>query len=255
MTAAAGLWIAFFASTAVAARTYPDRPVRVVIASGPGGSTDGVSRIVGDKLGEFWGQRWHISLSRWFRDYLFVPLGGSRVAAWRRMLNLMIVFTVSGLWHGANWTFVIWGALNGALQVLHVAFARPRTWLNRALRIPDWLAAILGVLLTFHLILITWIFFRAASLADALKVVTRVWQALPQVGTLLSAYAWSDELLLSFGLIAVLMIVEILDERRPVWNRLAVAPTVLRWGVAHGLLVLVLVIGRWGGAQFVYMQF
>src|SRR5574340_1090963 len=99
----------------------------------------GVAQVFGIKLmenfrrpyfatsvGEFWSQRWHISLTRWFRDYMYIPLGGSRVSRWRLYCNLMAVFVVSGLWHGANWTFVIWGGLNALYQILALATARVR---------------------------------------------------------------------------------------------------------------------------------
>ena len=125
---------------------------------------------------EFWGERWHISLGRWFRDYLYIPLGGSRAGPLRQYLNLMLVFIVSGLWHaglgyGVGWTFLIWGALERRLSV-------GRSWRHAPLwrRIGEGLPRIsqsapllaLRVLLTFHLIAITWVFFRARSLGDAL---------------------------------------------------------------------------------------
>jgi alginate O-acetyltransferase complex protein AlgI len=206
-------------------------------------------------VAEFWGQRWHISLSRWFRDYVYIPMGGSRVSAWRWYLNQIVVFVISGLWHGANWTFVIWGAYNGLLQVLHFLLARPRNWIRSTLRLPTWLADTISIVLTFHLILVGWVFFRAASYGDAIKVFARVYNAAPQLWTLALNYNWSAELQLSLGLIAALLLIEALDERRPLWSRLERAPTMLRWGVCHGLLAGLLVIGRWGQSQFVYMQF
>ncbi len=118
---------------------------------------------------EFW-RRWHISLSTWFRDYVYVPLGGSRTTTQRRALNLMAVFLLSGLWHGASWTFVIWGALNGAYMVASYASAKIRravVALSGLDRLPYVHAAITGII-TFHLVLAAWVFFRAESIGDAL---------------------------------------------------------------------------------------
>ena len=122
---------------------------------------------------EFWANRWHLSLSAWFRDYLYIPLGGSRVSSFRLYLNLMVVFLVSGLWHGANWTFVVWGGLNGLYQVIGLMMARGS---RRAARDAgrSVVGSLIGGVVTFHLVLITWVFFRAASLSDAVTVLSRV---------------------------------------------------------------------------------
>ncbi|MFL7871892.1 MAG: MBOAT family protein, partial [Anaerolineales bacterium] len=122
-------------------------------------------------VAEFW-RRWHISLSTWFRDYLYIPLGGNRVRRLRWMFNLFVTFLVSGLWHGANWTFVIWGALHGTLVIF---FERTKTfWMNlskvsRLSRIPKAESAV-AQLSTFALVSFAWIFFRAASLPDAITI-------------------------------------------------------------------------------------
>ncbi len=202
---------------------------------------------------EFWNNRWHLSLMRWFRDYLYIPLGGSRVAAWRRTLNVMIVFLVSGLWHGAAWTFVIWGGLNGAYQVIHGLIAKPRAWLSG--RVPGGIAAVLSILLTFHLITLAWIFFRASSVNSAVGVIKKVGDAFAQLPTAVANYGWTFEHYLSMGLIVVLMAVETLDERRPMSVRLGTAPMPLRWAWYYGVLAAILVIGVWGTKGFVYMQF
>jgi D-alanyl-lipoteichoic acid acyltransferase DltB (MBOAT superfamily) len=141
----------------------------------------GVSRIMGIRLmqnfnhpyrartiKEFWG-RWHISLSSWFKDYLYIPLGGSRCKKWRHMLNLMIVFAVSGLWHGASFTFVVWGILHGAYQVIGNLTKAPRAALRRRLGIAeDGLPLrIVQTAVTSLLVGFAWLFFRANSIADA----------------------------------------------------------------------------------------
>ena len=118
---------------------------------------------------EFW-SRWHISLSSWFRDYLYIPLGGSRCARPRHLLNLFIVFIVSGLWHGANWTFVVWGALHGIYQIVGNLTAKPRARLiEKAGKSPDSPAVVWPRrVITFILVCFAWIFFRANSMSDAM---------------------------------------------------------------------------------------
>ena len=112
-------------------------------------------------VGEFW-RRWHISLSSWLRDYVYIPLGGSRVVLPRVYLNLMITFLVSGVWHGAGWTFVAWGLIHGAYQCV----GRATKPLQEKLRIP----AAIRVIITFCLVTFAWIFFRAGSMGEALGV-------------------------------------------------------------------------------------
>lgn len=202
---------------------------------------------------EFWAKRWHISLMAWFRDYLYIPLGGSRVSIPRRYFNVMLVFMVSGLWHGAGLTFIVWGALNGLYQVVYLMTAAPRRMLARMM--PKTLWSALSLLLTFNLIVVAWVFFRAASLDQALAVIGRIWDALPMLPGLLAAYVWTPSLLLSIGLIAVLMAIEVLDEFRPLWDWLAARPVVLRWGFSYALIGALLLIGQWGMTRFIYMQF
>ena len=126
-------------------------------------------------VADFW-RRWHMSLTGWFREYLFFPLGGSRVARWRICLNILIVFAVSGLWHGAAMTFVIWGVLNGVFQVVGSMTARPRNAIRRTLRVDDNnpLRVAFQILFVFALITATWIFFRAVSASQAIFIIKRI---------------------------------------------------------------------------------
>src|SRR5260221_2992396 len=126
-------------------------------------------------IGEFW-TRWHISLSTWFRDYIYIPLGGNRVSRAKLYRNLLIVFVVSGLWHGANWTYVIWGGLNGLYLAIAMATqnVRPRLahvlGLDRLPLVREWGA----ILCTFSLICLSWVFFRANTLHDALYILSHM---------------------------------------------------------------------------------
>jgi len=125
-------------------------------------------------ISEFW-RRWHISLSSWLRDYLFIPLGGSRVKSWKIARNFMITMTLGGLWHGAAWTFVVWGVLHGSYLVVHRSFrefcqARPR--LDKALQTLPGAAARMA--LTFLAVCVGWVFFRAVSFRVAAEVFYRM---------------------------------------------------------------------------------
>jgi D-alanyl-lipoteichoic acid acyltransferase DltB (MBOAT superfamily) len=133
----------------------------------------------------FW-SRWHISLSTWLRDYLYIPLGGNRHGRWQTARNLMLTMLLGGLWHGANWTFIAWGALHGGWLVIHrfisagKAAPRPAPWWNRAFK----------MLLTFHLVALGWLLFRAENLPQALHLLTSLthtsWQLTPYAATALS---------------------------------------------------------------------
>ncbi|MBQ7220561.1 MAG: MBOAT family protein [Synergistaceae bacterium] len=113
---------------------------------------------------EFW-SRWHISLSTWFRDYVYIPLGGSRCGKFRHSINLMITFMISGLWHGADWTFVIWGAVHGLGQIVENTFAGRKQEVHGVMRG-------VRVCLTFLFVMMAWVFFRAQSLSESMYVFT-----------------------------------------------------------------------------------
>ena len=201
-------------------------------------------------IAEFWSRRWHLSLANWFRDYVYIPLGGSRTSRVRHALNLMAVFLLSGAWHGANWTFVIWGGLNG-LYVVASTTLRRRT----AVATPSAIGRTLGALGTFHAVLITWVFFRAASVSDAASIFERTAGAVPVLPGLLWVRLQDPAVLLAIATIIVLVAVELVDERAPMWERLRARPTALRWAVYYALLAALVVLGTWDLRQFVYMQF
>jgi D-alanyl-lipoteichoic acid acyltransferase DltB (MBOAT superfamily) len=201
-------------------------------------------------VGEFWSRRWHLSLATWFRDYVYIPLGGSRISRVRHAANLMAVFLLSGAWHGANWTFVIWGGLNGLYVVASTVWRR-----RPGVPPPSIFARPLHAIVTFHAVLITWVFFRAASLSDAATIFERTVRAAPQLPRLLWVRLQDPNILLAIATIGVLVVVEIADERRPMWERLRTRPVALRWAVYYALLAALVVLGTWNLRQFVYMQF
>ncbi len=203
---------------------------------------------------EFWTTRWHISLAVWFRDYLYIPLGGNRRSRVRTYLNAMAVFLASGLWHGANWTFLVWGGLNGLYVVASMMLGDVRGKASNLVRLPKALTSLAAGVVTFHLILITWVFFRAASIADARTILARVAASAGDLPRLLQA-RMTGTVLLSLGLVVVLLIAELVDERRPMWSSLRAQPIVVRWAVYYVLLIALVVLGNWNVSQFVYMQF
>ena len=125
-----------------------------------------------ETIKEFWA-RWHISLSGWFRDYLYIPLGGNRCRKWRHLLNIFIVFLVSGLWHGAAWTFVIWGALHGIYQIIGNLTYKKRNHLLSKVGLSERSVGVRALrrAVTFILVCFAWVFFRANSVGDAFLLI------------------------------------------------------------------------------------
>ena len=185
-------------------------------------------------LGEFW-QRWHISLSSWFRDYVYIPLGGNRDGTWKMYRNLFITFFISGIWHGANWTFVIWGTLHG----LGVVITRE---LERSVFYRERVPKLLKQAGVFAFVSFTWIFFRAGSLTDALLIVNRIFTA-----------AWQNPQIpaLMIGLVALVWLYQFLYESR---LRNLLQTSIVRVGVAVAM-VLYLCFCAAGGGAFIYFQF
>lgn len=192
---------------------------------------------------EFW-SRWHISLSTWFRDYLYIPLGGNRVSLYRNMFNLFFVFLVSGLWHGANWTFIIWGALHGLYLMMEIVIDRlvPSIKLPRSIR---WI-------LNFVLVAIAWVFFRASNFQTAKQILKNIYTFKP--GPLYIGNA--SYLVYSFFAILFLFAAEYNAEKlnnRYAW--LYSERKVLRWSAYLLLILTLLSIGVFNGGQFIYFQF
>lgn len=211
---------------------------------------------------EFW-RRWHVSLSTWFRDYLYIPLGGSRASAARRYANAFIVFIVSGLWHGANWTYLVWGAVHGAYMILSLAARGAREQLAGALgltRFPSLVRAF-NIILTFHLACFAWIFFRANTLADAWTLIGRLvppWESLdgPSLwGSLLHLGLAPWDLRIAFGAVAGLLVLDMFQEAGPLRQRLAARPAWLRWSLSYAALFAILFLGKFTLKQFIYFQF
>jgi D-alanyl-lipoteichoic acid acyltransferase DltB (MBOAT superfamily) len=203
---------------------------------------------------EFW-LRWHISLSTWFRDYLYIPLGGNRVGRGRNYVNLMIVFLVSGLWHGAAWTFVIWGALHGVYLLLELSTSTLRSRVRSALRLDrvPRLHAAFQMMLVFHLVALGWLFFRANSLADATTLLVNLCD--PSSGVVLRRFD-AYEITLSVTLIAVLCAIHGLQKEEPnTADWISRLPAAARWPLAYGFCIAILLFGEFNVSEFIYFQF
>jgi D-alanyl-lipoteichoic acid acyltransferase DltB (MBOAT superfamily) len=215
-------------------------------------------------VGEFW-RRWHISLSSWFRDYLYIPLGGSRKGTLRKYRNVLIVFAVSGLWHGANWTFVVWGLLNGLLQVVEAMTAEFRAFLAKLLNVdPDnWGNRFFRMVITFLLVDFCWIFFRSTDIAAAFTFIKRMFVFNPMIlfnGSLLKLGLDLPNLAVLLVSLLVLLGVSIANYHGiTVRHKLAEQGLVFRWAGILIAIFAVLVFGMYGPAydasSFIYAQF
>ncbi len=203
---------------------------------------------------EFW-QRWHISLSTWFRDYVYISMGGNRVVKWRWFYNLFITFVVSGLWHGAEWTFVIWGAIHGGYLVIAIVTQKLRDNINRALGISKvtWLHTLFQVLITFVLSYIAWIFFRANNVGEAFYILKNhfVFGGDPVV----NLFSNPADLVLSFVFIGVLLVIDFLEERYQFSSTLKSLPRYLKWILLVVFVAVLLIFAVWNETDFLYFQF
>ena len=204
---------------------------------------------------EFW-QRWHISLSTWFRDYVYISLGGNRVVKWRWYYNLFITFLVSGLWHGAEWTFVIWGALHGFYMIFAIWTAKIREKGNSLLGIAGHpkLYKFTQILVTFVLVFLSWIFFRANNTHDAFLIIGNMFRSAH--GATLNLFTFGVDFYIAFICIIFLVVVEYLEEYRGLYGQhILRIPRGWKWALLTAMILMVLVLGVWQGVDFLYFQF
>lgn len=210
-------------------------------------------------LRDFW-RRWHISLSSWFRDYLYIPLGGSRVKTFRRCLNLLIVFAVSGLWHGAAFTFVVWGLIHGLLQVFGVLLKPLRERLYRVVPRESFIMKALALAGTFLFVTAAWIFFRADSVSQALYVLGAFARWLPRFTSISFVSLGLDlkTLLVVLFFLLTLVASDILREKHDL-SAFFCRHDVLRYALFFVLIAAMLLFGYYGSAfdpqDFVYFKF
>jgi alginate O-acetyltransferase complex protein AlgI len=207
-------------------------------------------------IGEFW-KRWHISLSSWFRDYLYIPMGGNRVSVPRWYFNLFFVFLVSGLWHGANWTFLVWGALHGS----YVIFSN----LTKTIR-ARWVSFIgldkfprihnaLRMLITFHIVVFSWIFFRARSLTDAVYIITHLFNnTVTSISNSKLGFNSEDVAIAVFSIV-FLEGIHILQSRKGVRSWLSGKPWYYRWAIYYAMTTAIILFAQSDARPFIYFQF
>ena len=237
----------------------------------------GISRLLGidvmenfkcpylaSSIAGFW-RRWHISLSTWLRDYLYIPLGGNRKGTARKYLNIMIVFLVSGLWHGAGWTFVVWGLLHGLFQVIGYILKPVRDWCVNAFKVERnaFSHRVLKVLVTFLLVNFAWVFFRASSLGEAFLIIKNSLVFTPWMLADGSLYKHGLDSADFFVAIVGLIIVVVTDLVN--YNGFVIRERILKQGIwiryiiVIAAIISILVFGIWGpgydSAAFIYQQF
>lgn len=194
---------------------------------------------------EFW-RRWHISLTTWFRDYIYFPLGGNRVSKARWMLNTMIVFTVSGLWHGAAYTFLIWGALHGACMIAErLLYGKRIKEISDRLTFPN----ILRMLLTFCIVSFAWIFFRAETIGDATSIISKIFLSHG------SLFIDVNTLSMAFLAFVIVFMYDFTQEYGVRLKLLNSRFTVVRYATAAFLICYIIGFGVLNSGSFIYFQF
>lgn len=192
---------------------------------------------------DFW-RRWHISLSTWLRDYVYIPMGGSRCPKFRNYWNIFVTFLVSGIWHGANWTFIVWGIWHGLFQIIEKMFGQQKCnygWFGKGIKI----------VVTFLLVNFAWIIFRMPTLTDAIRVIFRIFDT-----TLPITFYVNRHLAFAFIGIGLLFLKDLRDEWMPNRFPLMNSPFIcIRWATYAFLLMMILTTGVLGADQFIYINF
>ena len=214
-------------------------------------------------ISEFW-RRWHVSLSSWFKDYVYFPLGGSRVGPLLYARNIMITFLISGIWHGASWTFIAWGALHGVYLIVETIIIKP---LNAALKLLSienlFVVNVARTAVTFGLVSFGWILFRAETLDDSLFIMANLfsdfayWSEVPYVFRTLSNMGMGlAQLLAAFVCIIVLVIADIAAGEGNIHEKLMEKPADMRFAFYLLIGFLTIALGVFhDGADFIYFQF
>jgi len=211
-------------------------------------------------ISEFW-KRWHISLSSWFRDYVYIPLGGNRKVKWRWYFNLFITFLISGLWHGANWTFVVWGALHGFYLLFSIWTKRIREKIVSTVHLDrhETVHKYIQVLVTFSLVCFSWIFFRANTISDAGYVVTHIFKGLlnpEMIGFIMRGFDLGlRSLLLGVGAIVFMEYIHHIQRHWSIRYFLSTKPALIRFSAYSILVLSIIFLGNFSSNQFIYFQF
>lgn len=194
---------------------------------------------------DFW-RRWHISLTTWFRDYIYFPLGGNRCSKARWALNTLIVFAISGLWHGAAYTFIIWGAMHGVCMVIErLVYGEKIKQLSDKFSMSN----IIRIIITFTIVNFAWIFFRINNLGDVMQIFKKIFT---EPG---KPFLDTNTLLMGFVAMAIIFIYDLVKEKHLNMHLLSSRFMVVRYLTAIMLIVYILAFGVLNGGSFIYFQF
>ncbi|MEQ8478624.1 MAG: MBOAT family O-acyltransferase [Fulvivirga sp.] len=206
-------------------------------------------------IAEFW-RRWHISLSTWFRDYLYIPLGGSRGGTWVKVRNTFAIFIISGFWHGANWTFIVWGTLNALYFLPLLLLNKNRMNTNTVAQgklLPSF-KEFYQIVLTFSTIILTWIFFRAENIDHALNYLSRIFSK--------SLFSFPNFQLMELAfytlfMISIFMVIEWLGRNKQyaLENSSNIKSNYLRYGLYLAIVITIMAMGNFNQNEFIYFQF
>ena len=194
---------------------------------------------------DFW-HRWHISLSTWLKDYVYIPLGGSRCSRLRNYWNIFVTFLVSGIWHGANWTFIVWGCMHGVCQIVEKMLGQQKCNYG-------WVGKTVKIIVTFLIVNFAWIFFRMPTLGDACGVIARIFDPSLPVGVYV--HGFTATAFIAFGVV-VLAWKDITDEFLP--GRFLLFENqhmVVRWASYLVTIITILLAGVFSADQFIYANF
>ncbi len=198
-------------------------------------------------IADFW-RRWHISLSTWFRDYIYIPFGGNRHHHYR---NIMITFLLSGLWHGANWTFVVWGGLHGLYMV---ASEKIRSLREKPLTTTDNLQTVISVIITYLLVLFAWIFFRANNINDAFLIIQNIFPKQFSFD-LINILKDGSGLIILIALLVAMQVIHFIERNEAIMLQLERKPIAIRWSVYSAMLWVLFLYGNYSKQEFIYFTF
>lgn len=218
----------------------------------------GVGKVLGFELTEnfrrpyfavsvtdFW-HRWHISLSTWLKDYVYIPMGGSRCSKLRNYWNIFITFLISGIWHGANWTFIVWGCMHGIFQIIEKLLGQQKCSYG-------WIGKTFKIIITFLLVNFAWIFFRMPTLGDARGVIARIFDPSLPMGVYMHGFTVTA--FIGFGLM-MLFIKDVADEFFPSkLNLFNSRNRIVRWVSYLFIMVSIMLAGVFSADQFIYANF
>ena len=205
-------------------------------------------------IAEFW-RRWHISLTTWFRDYIYIPLGGSRCSKSKIVRNTFVIFLVSGLWHGANWTFIAWGAYHAVLFLPLILLGKNRKYKEVVAsdRLLPNVREVFQILLTFLLVVIGWIIFRSESIGQTWEYIC----GMCQWGTLRASYRFFTQpgLKANSIIIITMVLVEWLNRKNHGFNLDGIKSPIIRYGIYISLIIVLILFSSNDSSQFIYFQF